>query len=66
MTGGSVSLIVTVKAQALVLPDASVATHLTVVAPLLNVESLAGAQTNVEPGQLSVTVGVKTTLLLLH
>ena len=66
MTGGSVSLIVTAKAQALVLPAASVTMQLTVASPLLNVEPLAGVQTKVEPEQLSVTVGTKTTLLLLH
>src|SRR5947209_19202090 len=35
------------------LVDASVATQLTVVTPLENVEPLAGAQTTLTPGQLS-------------
>src|SRR5438128_537433 len=45
MLGRSVSLIVTVKAQALVLPTASVATQFTVASPLLKAEPLAGVQT---------------------
>src|SRR5436305_12759389 len=65
MTGSSVSLMVTVNEQAFVLPVASVATQVTVVTPLLKVDPLAGVQTLVAP-QLSVTVGLKTTLLFEH
>src|SRR5207249_834673 len=59
----SVSLTVTVKVQALVLPTASVAVHVTVVTPLLKVEPLIGSQASVAPGQLSVTEAEKVTLL---
>src|SRR5713101_1546984 len=64
--GASVSLIVTVNVQPLVLPEVSVARQLTSVTPLLNVEPLAGVQITDDPGQLSVGVAVKATLLLLH
>jgi len=65
ITGASVSLMVKVKEHAFVFPAASVATHVTMVTPLLKVDPLAGVQTFVAP-QLSVTVGLKTTLLLVH
>src|SRR5260221_9675576 len=64
--GASASLIVTVKVQPLVLPEASVARQLTRVKPLSNVEPLAGVQIKVAPGQLSVDAAKKVTLLLLH
>ena len=60
--GSSVSLTVTVKVQALVLPLASVAVQVTVVTPLLNVLPLAGLQVTVPPEQLSVKEGVKFTV----
>src|SRR5881397_731471 len=55
--GASVSLTVTVKVQALVLPLLSLAVQVTVVTPLLKVEPLGGTQTLVTPGQLSLAVG---------
>ena len=63
MTGASVSLTVTVNVQALVLPTASVAVHVTVVTPLTKLEPLAGSQLTVAPGQLSVAEAEKVTLL---
>ena len=59
--GSSVSLTVTVKVHALVLPLASVAVQVTVVKPLLNVLPLVGLQATVPPEQLSVKDGVKPT-----
>src|SRR5438067_728265 len=58
MAGASLSLIVTVKVQPFVLPEASVARQLTVVTPLMKVELLDGVQRTVAPGQLSVVVDV--------
>jgi hypothetical protein len=67
ITGFSVSLTVTVKLQVAVLPEASVAVHVTELAPLANVEPLAGLHAVVTPGQLSVAVGgAQVTLLLEH
>src|SRR5260221_3968395 len=66
IAGASVSLIVTLKVQPLVLPEASVARQLTSVTPLSNVDPLAGVQSNAAPGQLSVVVAVQATLLRLH
>src|SRR5438046_5220392 len=63
ITGFSVSLTVTVKVHALVLPTASVAVQVTGVTPLLKLEPLAGSQAIVEPGQLSVTEAENVTLL---
>ena len=54
MAGFSLSATVTVNVQLSLLPDASVATDLTVVVPLLNVEPDEGVDTRVTPGQLSV------------
>src|SRR5260221_14278685 len=54
MAGGETFWIVTVKLQSAVLLAASVARQLTVVEPSANVEPLAGVQTTVTPGQLSV------------
>ncbi len=55
--GACVSFTVTVNEQAAVLPDPSVAVHVTVVVPLVNVEPEAGVHTTLAPGQLSVAVG---------
>jgi hypothetical protein len=53
-----VSLTVTVKVQLVVLADASVALHVTVVAPFGKVDPDGGTQpTALTPGQLSVAVG---------
>ena len=52
ITGGSVSLTVTLKPQEAVLPFASIAMHATAVVPFWNVEPLAGVQLIVAP-QLS-------------
>ena len=57
MAGKSLSLTVTVKEQALVLPLVSLAVQVTVVTPLLNVEPLRGVQLTVAPEQLSLNVG---------
>ena len=59
--GGSSSLTVTVNEQLSLFPAASVATDLTVVVPLGNVEPDAGVETTVTPGQLSLAVTVKFT-----
>ena len=59
--GASLSLTVTVNEQLSLLPAASVATDLTVVVPLGNVEPDAGVETTVTPGQLSLAVTVKLT-----
>src|SRR5438309_5801302 len=56
--GSSVSLTVTMKVQALVLPLASVAVQVTVVTPLLKLLPLTGRQDTVAPWQLSLAVGV--------
>ena len=58
MTGFSVSLTVTVNVQLAVLLDASVAVQVTVVVPVGKVEPDAGEQLAVDPGQLSLAVGV--------
>ena len=60
-TGFSSSFTVTVKAQVLVLPLASVAVQVTVVVPSGNIEPLAGLQLMLEPGQLSLALAVKFT-----
>ena len=56
-TGACVSLTVTVNEHELVLFDASVAVHVTVVVPIANSVPLAGTHTTVVPGQLSDVVG---------
>ena len=56
--GGSLSVTVTVKLQVAVWLCASVAVQLTVVVPTGNSEPLAGLQTMLEPGQLSLAVAV--------
>jgi hypothetical protein len=61
ITGGSMSLTVTVKLQAVVLPFASVAVQVTGVTPLAKLDPLAGTQPNPTPGQLSLITGVKPT-----
>src|SRR5204862_36871 len=60
-TGFSSSLTVTVKAQVVVLPLASMAVQLTVVVPSGNIEPLAGLQLMLEPGQLSLALAAKVT-----
>ena len=57
-TGATLSLMLTLKLQVLVLPAASVARQVTVLVPLAKVEPLAGVQLMLAPGQLSVTVTV--------
>ena len=57
MTGGVVSLTVTVKLQFAVNPAPSVAVQMTVVTPFGKAAPLGGLQTAVAPEQLSVTVG---------
>ena len=59
--GASVSLIVTLKLHAAVLPLASVAVQVTVVSPLANVLPLAGTHTIESPGQLSLVEALKLT-----
>jgi hypothetical protein len=61
VTGGCVSLTVTVNEQLDELPDGSVAVHVTVVVPTANVDPLAGTHTVVTGAQLSVTVGANVT-----
>src|SRR5262252_2222515 len=60
MVGGVllvVELTVTMKAHELVLPEASIATQVTIVSPSGKTEPEAGAQLLVTPGQLSLAVG---------
>ena len=55
------------KLQVAVLPDVSVAVHVTVVVPTGKIEPLGGLHTEVTPGQLSDTVGGgKVTVALLE
>ena len=56
-TGACVSLTVTVNEHELVLFDASVAVHVTVVVPIANCVPEAGTHVTVVPGQLSEVVG---------
>jgi hypothetical protein len=57
----------TVKVQLAVLPEVSVAVHVTVVVPAGNVEPDGGLQTVVTPGQLSEAVGAgKLTAVLVE
>src|SRR5262245_24751376 len=57
------SLTVTVKVHVAVLPCASVAVLVTVVVPTAKLVALAGTLDTVTPGQLSVAVTAKVTLL---
>jgi len=58
ITGGCVSLIVTVNVQADMFPAKSLTEHVTVVVPFGNVEPEGGLQTGAPtPGQLSPTMG---------
>jgi hypothetical protein len=57
MVGDSVSFTVTVKLHVAVLPAASVAMQLTVLAPFGKVEPVGGSHATVTPGALSVAVG---------
>ena len=54
MLGACVSLIVTVKEHAAVLPDESVAVQVTLLVPLLKELPEAGVQAVATPGQLSL------------
>ncbi len=55
--GACVSFTVTVNKHAVVLPDPSVAVHVTVVVPFGKLVPDAGLQTTAAPEQLSVAVG---------
>jgi hypothetical protein len=55
---GDVLVTVTVKLQLALLPDASIAVHVTVVTPSMNIEPDGGLHVVVTPGQLSEAVGV--------
>ncbi len=65
-TGACVSLTVTVNEHELVLFDASVAVHVTVVVPIANCVPLAGTHTTVVPGQLSDVVGSENFTVAPH
>src|SRR4051794_1507518 len=65
--GACVSLTVTVNMQLPVLPDASVAVHVTVVVPFENVEPDAGEHVGVPtPGQLSLAVAFVYVTAAVH
>ena len=64
ITGGSLSLTVTVKLHVFVLPLVSVAVQVTVFMPLAKALPLAGVQLAVTPEQLSVAVAAKFTIRL--
>ena len=57
MLGNSASWTTSLKLHEALFPLVSVAVHVTVFVPLLNVEPLGGTQTLVTPEQLSLTVG---------
>jgi hypothetical protein len=57
-TGASASATVTVNAQMLVFPAASVAVQTTVVTPLAKALPLAGTHRMLSPGQLSAVVAL--------
>src|SRR5437016_2198390 len=63
IVGFCVSMTVTVNVQVIVLPTASVAVEVTVVVPYGKLLPEPGLEINVTPGQLSVAVTVKVTLL---
>src|SRR5260221_1726506 len=63
ITGFSVSFTVTVKLHVLELPETSVAVLITVVVPYGNLDLLAGTLVTLTPGQLSLAVTTKVTLL---
>ncbi len=66
MVGASVSMIVTVKVQTLLLPDESVTTLVTVVVPIGKVDPDGGVLTIVTAPQLSTAFTVNVTLLREH
>src|SRR5436309_1082657 len=66
MTGASLSLTVTLKVQALVLPLPSVAVQVTTVAPLAKADPLAGRQTTEALPQLSLAVGTVKVATAVH
>src|SRR5260221_2446372 len=63
ITGCSVSFTVTVNLHVLELPESSVAVLITVVVPFGKLEPLAGTLVTLTPGQLSLAVTTKVTLL---
>jgi hypothetical protein len=63
---GAVAVTVTLNEQLVVLPDRSVAVHVTVVVPCVNTQPLAGVQLVVTPGQLSLAVGPYVTIGVLQ
>src|ERR1043166_1419509 len=63
ISGFWLSVTVTLKVQLELLPAASVAVQVTVLVPLLNVEPLIGVHRMLPPGQLSVKLDTKLTLL---
>src|SRR6266571_3042952 len=66
MTGASLSLTVTLKVQALVLPLPSVAVQVTTVAPFAKAVPLAGKQTTEALPQLSLAVGAVKVVTAVH
>ena len=64
MLGFSVSLILTVKLQLVVLLEESVAVQMTVLMPFAKVEPLVGVQATLTPRQLSLAIGAKVTTAL--
>jgi len=65
--GACVSLTVTVNAHEPVLPEASVAEHVTVVVPFANAVPDIGLQvTPPSPGQLSLAAGVAKVTTAVH
>src|SRR6266571_2877058 len=66
MTGASLSLMLTLKVQALVLPLPSVAVQVTTVAPFAKAVPLAGKQTTEALPQLSLAVGAVKVVTAVH
>src|SRR6185436_1977762 len=66
MSGASVSLTVTLKVQALVLPLPSVAVQMTTVVPLVKAVPLAGEQTTEALVQLSLALGAVKVATAVH
>jgi hypothetical protein len=66
MVGFCVSLTVTVNMHIAIFIEASVAVHVTVVVPTLNIEPDVGLHITVAPGQLSIAVGVVYMTVALH
>src|SRR5262245_35536407 len=67
ITGGSISRTITLKEFVLLLPNESVAVHVTTFVPTRNVEPLGSVHTTVTvASQLSVAFAVEVTLLFEH